>query len=71
VVVGIQGTVRDQVSLKGKSVFPKGAKSFAALGCPQGLVGNLSKALTVQCFEEVNGPLFSFLAFAKIDYLNS
>ena len=57
--------------MEDKSVFPKAAKSFAALGCLQGLVGNLSKALTCQCFEEVNGSLFSFLAFAKRDYLNS
>lgn len=65
--VGSQGTMRDQASLEGKSVFPKGAKSFAALRCLQGSVRNLSKALTFQCFEEVNGSLFSFLAFAKID----
>ena len=70
-VVDILGTLRGRASLEVKSGFPNGTKSFADLGCLQGLVGNLPKVFTLQCFEEDNGSLFSFLTFATIDDLNS
>lgn len=59
-LVAIWGAKWDQASLEVRSLFPKEAKSLALLGCLWGSVGNISKALRLQSFDDVCGSLFSF-----------